>query len=228
MPITATCPKCSKKLRVRDELVGKKLRCPGCGNNFNATEAPAPARAQAAGARAAQREKGPGVAISWGPIMLGVGVLLVIGGIIAFILGPKRVNSQWEEVGGKANDDVVDVVTYALQCHLSNEGEWDPNKSSGPTVNPDVLFIMNRFVMSMPESVPFRGGSSQGEYRGQYFVKSGEVNADVDIGGGVSLTGKPIPGATKLKVTGRSKNGKVSCEINGKKAEIYYPPKRDD
>jgi len=39
MPITVSCPKCSKQLRVRDELVGKKLRCPGCGNTFDAKSA---------------------------------------------------------------------------------------------------------------------------------------------------------------------------------------------
>ena len=31
-PIEFDCPQCGKKLRVRDELAGKKGKCPGCGN----------------------------------------------------------------------------------------------------------------------------------------------------------------------------------------------------
>lgn len=30
MPITATCPKCQKEYRVKDELAGKKFRCKAC------------------------------------------------------------------------------------------------------------------------------------------------------------------------------------------------------
>jgi predicted RNA-binding Zn-ribbon protein involved in translation (DUF1610 family) len=30
MPVIVTCPSCNSALRVRDELVGKKLRCPRC------------------------------------------------------------------------------------------------------------------------------------------------------------------------------------------------------
>src|SRR3954453_20405180 len=34
MPITVSCPKGNKQLKVRDDLVGKKPRCPGCGNSI--------------------------------------------------------------------------------------------------------------------------------------------------------------------------------------------------
>src|SRR5438552_7695970 len=30
------CPQCDRKLRVPDELLGKKVKCPTCGNTFNA------------------------------------------------------------------------------------------------------------------------------------------------------------------------------------------------
>jgi DNA-directed RNA polymerase subunit RPC12/RpoP len=30
MPITVTCSECEKKLKVKDELAGRKVRCPGC------------------------------------------------------------------------------------------------------------------------------------------------------------------------------------------------------
>ncbi len=30
MSLSVTCPDCDKTLRVKDELAGKKVRCPGC------------------------------------------------------------------------------------------------------------------------------------------------------------------------------------------------------
>ncbi|MFO0876176.1 MAG: hypothetical protein U0840_02295 [Gemmataceae bacterium] len=45
MPEITSCPACDRKLRVPDEYVNKKVRCPGCGGMFNAvplTVPPAP------------------------------------------------------------------------------------------------------------------------------------------------------------------------------------------
>jgi hypothetical protein len=225
MPITATCPKCRKKLSVRDELVGKKLRCPGCGNNFEATNTSAD-RARPA---LAQKEKGSGgIAISWGPVLIIAGVLLVIGGIIAFIAGPRRVRGQWEAIGSKAGDDVVNVLDHGLRVYLSNEGMWNPNKPGNDPRVEDPMFIFDPFVMSMPDRVPFRGGTNQGPYEGKYQPNSGEVEATLDVGGGMTLTGQVLPGQAKVTITGRNKDGKITVQINGKPMEIKYPPRRDE
>src|SRR5437762_13142175 len=37
MPIRTACSSCGKKLNIRDELVGKKAKCPECGHVFVAT-----------------------------------------------------------------------------------------------------------------------------------------------------------------------------------------------
>ncbi len=37
MPVIVSCSDCAKKLRVPDNLLGKKVRCPGCGNMFTAS-----------------------------------------------------------------------------------------------------------------------------------------------------------------------------------------------
>jgi hypothetical protein len=34
MPEIVICPQCERKLRVADDLRGKKVKCPSCGNNF--------------------------------------------------------------------------------------------------------------------------------------------------------------------------------------------------
>jgi predicted Zn finger-like uncharacterized protein len=43
MPIIVQCPACGRKLRVPDELLGKLVKCPGCGGTFTAQDkSPAP------------------------------------------------------------------------------------------------------------------------------------------------------------------------------------------
>ncbi|MFL5245167.1 MAG: MJ0042-type zinc finger domain-containing protein [Gemmataceae bacterium] len=37
MPIVMNCPSCSRKLRVTDDLLGQTVRCPTCGDTFEAT-----------------------------------------------------------------------------------------------------------------------------------------------------------------------------------------------
>jgi hypothetical protein len=37
MPEVVTCPQCERQLRVPDELVGQRVKCPTCGSNFTAT-----------------------------------------------------------------------------------------------------------------------------------------------------------------------------------------------
>jgi predicted Zn finger-like uncharacterized protein len=49
MPEIVSCPDCDRKLRVPDNLLGKKVKCPGCGNTFTAeTNGAAPGRGSAA------------------------------------------------------------------------------------------------------------------------------------------------------------------------------------
>lgn len=42
MPISVTCSDCDKKLKVKDEAAGKKVRCPGCSNVISVPRAPEP------------------------------------------------------------------------------------------------------------------------------------------------------------------------------------------
>ena len=37
-----SCPECKRKLRVPDELIGKLVKCPTCGQTFNADPATQP------------------------------------------------------------------------------------------------------------------------------------------------------------------------------------------
>lgn len=43
MPEVVNCPKCDTKARVPEALLGREVRCPGCGEVFTAAVAPPPA-----------------------------------------------------------------------------------------------------------------------------------------------------------------------------------------
>jgi hypothetical protein len=45
MSVPVTCPDCQKKLKVEDNVLGKNIRCPGCGSVFRAPAAVTPAAA---------------------------------------------------------------------------------------------------------------------------------------------------------------------------------------
>jgi hypothetical protein len=47
MPVRTACSSCGKKLQIRDELVGKKVKCPACGTAFVAVAAAASAAVKA-------------------------------------------------------------------------------------------------------------------------------------------------------------------------------------
>jgi hypothetical protein len=65
MPVVTSCPDCARKLRVPDELLGKKVRCPGCKVVFVASadaappSPPAPRRPTPAPAREERIEQQP-------------------------------------------------------------------------------------------------------------------------------------------------------------------------
>jgi hypothetical protein len=46
VPISVECPGCQKRLKAKDELVGKRVKCPACGSPVTIASAPAPVAAQ--------------------------------------------------------------------------------------------------------------------------------------------------------------------------------------
>jgi len=245
MPITVTCS-CGKSLKVRDELIGKRVKCPACGNTFP-VQAAAPMKAPggatvfnptAAAAAKNKREAAVGkVSISWGPIILGAIVLLLGVGITAFIMGPKKVWNEWEQIGEQAQYDVIDVTTRGLQAHLSALGMYNPRK--GNTTSPqatDVMFYRPTMVMSMPETVHFKGASNMGPFEGDYNPHKREVVCKLAIGGGIGIPGSGGKKSTgdSIDITGRKtkdpKTGAevMTVEVNGKNAVLVYPPKAED
>src|SRR5207249_553021 len=106
MAILVVCDSCGKRLNVKDELVGKKVKCPACKTVFTASPSGA--------LRVKKIEKGkdkPGaVAISWGFVSMIGGAVGVVGLILIIIFGPVRAKHQWDPMAAKAEDDVRDVL----------------------------------------------------------------------------------------------------------------------
>ena len=88
------------------------------------------------------------------------------------------------------------------------------------------MFYRPSFVMSMPDGVDFKGASNVGPFKGVYHPKTGEVEANIAMGGGIGIPGsggQKTTGMT-IKITGREKNGKLTTEVNGKSVVLVMPP----
>jgi len=230
MPIQVSCSGCGKRLTVRDELVGKRIKCPACGNTFEASPAAATPAGMAIATGPRQRKvEETGGKFHVAPMYLVIGALaIIIPTVIAiYTYGPHKVRKQWEELEPVAESTVLDVVTRAIQSHLSKTGEYDPTKSHHTPHAMNVAFVFGPMYMSMPDEVGFAGSSTEGAFSGSYFPKTGEVKVQVEVGGSSLPSGIMVKrGDEKLNVTGREKNGHIIAEIDGKTADIHQPRKR--
>jgi hypothetical protein len=179
-----------------------------------------PAKAEAA--RRAREKAAGSFEIPWGLIFGGIVILLIVGAIGAFLMGPKKVWNEWEDLGPKASADVIDVVSRGLQGYLFANGMWDPGlpHAGKPSAHEDVIFYRPGFVMSMPETVNFKGVSDAGAYSGMYHTKTGEVEVDLQLE--MLATGKgPTRKVPTVKLTGRVRDGRVTVEADGKTIDPY-------
>jgi hypothetical protein len=239
MAMTAMCPGCGKQLNVRDELLGKRLKCPGCGNTFTAdatTAAPmgaAPAATRPVPGSARGRDpraaRTPKLHVSPGVIIFALVTVSLPTIFFVWRVGPGKVRAEWAKLEPIASEDVKDIVTRAIQSYISQHGGFDPSKSHQAPHGLDITFVFSPLPWSMPQRVGFAGTSTQGAFSGNYRPGTGEVEAKVEVGG-FALQGAGVArrGDVTLNVTGRNKNGVVTVEIDGKPAELVYPKRDED
>jgi hypothetical protein len=226
MAISVVCDNCGKRLNVKDELIGKKVKCPACKSAFTASPS------GALKVKKIEKGKQAKVSISWGfisMIALGVGV---VGLIVAIVFGPVRAKNQWDPMAAEAEQDVRDVVERGLQVHMDRMGLWSPgDKGQAPMLH-EVHMLWDLMVMGLPEHIKFKGTTTEGEYTGTFNTKTQEVVAEVEIGGTVVPgTGEAAKhGDTKIKVNGWNKDNDFKVWVDGKPAEFKVSapkPKRD-
>jgi len=231
MAISVVCDNCGKRLNVKDELVGKKVKCPSCKTAFTASPSGA--------LRVKKVEKGKSsgaVAISWGFVsMIALGVAGV-GFVLVIVFGPVRAKNQWDPMAAKAESDIRDVVQRGLEVQMERSNLWSPgDKGQAPTVH-EVQMLWDMMVMSLPEHIKFKGTTTEGAYTGTYNTKTLEVNAEMELGGHVVAGTGAIPGAddatrhgdTKFTVNGWNKDGDFKVWVDGTPAEFKTSaPKRN-
>jgi DNA-directed RNA polymerase subunit RPC12/RpoP len=210
---------CGKRIGVSDALVGKTVKCPECGEKVVVGGGGAKPRSSPA------QHEGPQLHIS--PGLIGVALVLVlgVGGTVLLKMGPIRVANQWGAISHKADGEVNDVVSFALQAYLSQHHMYNPTKSNRrPGVDGDVNFDFPYLVMSMPERVPFTGLTDQGKFAGYYRPATGELDADISIGGSEVGGLMVMRSATDVfHIKGRDVNGNPQAESDGTPLTIYYP-----
>jgi hypothetical protein len=247
MAITVQCP-CGRRTTVGDPLAGKSIRCPQCGQSVavGAAAAPVgktPSRASAPPRGAAAQPRGPTplqmrrqaavpvVHIESGLLIKGGIAAALVGLILLAYFGPVRVWNQWEQIGPKAQNDISDVVSFALQAYMSQNGMFDPGKTRNqPGVVSNIGFFRPFLSMTMPDAVKFFGRTNQGPFQGTYNPRNGEINANISYGAVSHLafgsdTGVKETVAGSFQITGREQNGAPEAEMNGTKLTIYFPPK---
>jgi DNA-directed RNA polymerase subunit RPC12/RpoP len=211
---------CGKRTSVSDALVGNYINCPRCGASVLVAGAPKP------DSKASAKKELPAIHIS--PGMMRLIQVLIIGGVITTVirLGPVRVHNQWDAMGPKAEGEVEDVVSFAIQAYLSEQQLYNPRKSLGrPSVDGGVNFVIPIWALTMPEKLKFFGLTQQGRFVGYYHTGTGEIEADIAYGGrtvGGLLVA--VRATDQFHITGRDVNGSPQAEVDGTPLTIVYPP----
>ncbi|HQY87597.1 MAG TPA: hypothetical protein PK402_02990 [Tepidisphaeraceae bacterium] len=220
------CTKCGTRLNAKAEWIGKTIKCPKCKTSFVAEDMGTGAgrSAKGKGKGSAKRAAGGGMAISGSVIALIMGGVVLLAALGAAYFGPIKSFQTWNEKKEGAEADVRDVVQKGLQKYVEGMVVVDaddpkPKNVKSPQIH-DLLF--DYFVLesySFPESVEFRGISSEGEFSGVYFFEGGRVEATCAIGANILQTGVAWDGGTtsgNTKGTGQIKvKGSVSNGVLG-------------
>lgn len=239
-----SCDKCGKKLNAKDEWVGKKLKCPACGNAFlvgGGAAAPAAAKgkpnlaspAAEAAARAAKRPQAArqsgGISINYGQVaLIAIVALLLLGGVL-FWVGPKQNWNKWGDMETAAREEVTDVIIYALEKEGGADEtpvtEIDGLKIRGrgrPSFSADISFRFTGYMSwAFPEWVKFTGNCTAGPVDGRFNTKTREIEATIQTGMTLNIvTGERTGDPTlKKQITGKvdDTNGrKINASVDGK------------
>ena len=228
MPISVSCS-CGKALRVKDEWAGKTVTCPACGGTFVAiagggrAPAPAPASSNITGAEVwtrgrlntqGQGKPTIGSRIQLSPLTIAFIVFaIVVPGFVLFAkMGPLKAHKQWVALEPQANSDVDSVLTLAIQSYLQQQHGYDPSYAHYTPGVDAVTFEPSPMMVKLPDKIAFTGKGSTGFFKGTYFTRTREVQAQV-----------PADRAT-LDITGRVNEKGVQAEIGGKAAKVIIKP----
>ncbi len=102
MPISISCTRCGKALKIKDEYVGKRIKCPQCSATFTTGEAQA--KEQTKKPTSDGSSKMPMIHLGTSAKVF-LGTLILISGLFAgWKLGPGRIINNWAEKEPKARE----------------------------------------------------------------------------------------------------------------------------
>jgi hypothetical protein len=210
-------------MALSDALAGRTIRCSKCSGEVLVPEQSS--SVSAASQRNMANRATPSVQVSPVLLMAGTAGMIVLVIVLALYFGPWAVGKKWEAMSGTANSQVTDVVQFAIQAYESEHGMYDVADSHlAPETEGPAVFVPPMMAFNMPARIIFSGKTNQGSYIGTYDTRTGEIIADIQIGG-YSVAGLvDVKKATgNIHITGREKDSKVEAEINGQPLKIVFP-----
>jgi hypothetical protein len=118
--------------------------------------------------------------------------------------GPMKTEAQWSKMDDIASVNIVGQITRAIQWEYKNSGRDMTDMTFQPKAT-NAFFDSLGFMISMPESVPFQGSSTEGHFSGTFHPHTWRFEVDVPL--------RTSP--TLLKVTGSASETDTSLEVNG-------------
>jgi hypothetical protein len=229
MSIIAKC-ECGNRMALSDNLAGRTVRCSKCGGDVLVP-------AQSTGVSAASRQNmanlaTPSVQINPALLMGGTVGTIALVIFLALYFGPWQVGRQWTAMSSSANDQVTDVVQFAISAYESQRGLYDVALAhNAPQTEGPANFVPPMMAFTMPRRIIFSGKTNRGNYIGTYDTQTGDIIADIQTGGysvGGLVDVKQATG--NFHITGREKNGVPAAEINGISLKIasQKPQGRDE
>jgi hypothetical protein len=81
----------------------------------------------------------------------------------------------------RSNDEVTDVVSYALLACDSQHSDFSTKGiHAPPRLQGDASFVPPMMAFTMPANIIFLGKTSRGNYTGTWNTAAGEVSAEID------------------------------------------------
>lgn len=234
MAITTKCPGCSQTLKVKDEMAGKRIKCPKCQKAFSVAAAgggagggaPAMVKGRPTGGSAGRvggtvakgsKPAGPKIAVSPG-VVIGVSLVVVIAlTVLLYVMFPMALSKQWEAQRPKAYEE-VEAVAELLIAANGAEGSDPLLGTPDPHIH-SIDFLFPPVAFSMPDQVGFVAVCGSGLIQGNYNPKTREITMNVQTDGSVNSAGIVLrQGKHSFNGTGRVTDGTATGEIGGKKA----------
>jgi hypothetical protein len=149
-------------------------------------------------------EKAASFSMSPGMIVLIVLAILIPSVITWVKLGPMKAHEEWVKISGIAEDNIQGQIQRALLAERVKMG-MDPNdiKYMPKVTNFQFDGSQDIFMIKMPESVPFQGRSTEGDFHGTFHPKTYKFEVDVDMDG------------TKHKLDGGAGESDTSLNMDG-------------